>query len=97
MKLIYKKLKEVKMLPKMSQREDLTKPTLEKVFNYDDNFSIYWNGNKMFYVQQNGKIINWYFHSETVTTTKKAKEIAYDLRKCSLVSKKHNHHYVFNP
>ena len=67
----------------MSQREDLTKPTLEKVFNYNDNFSIYWNGNKMFYVQQNGKIVNWYFHSETVTTTKKAKEIAYDLRKCS--------------
>ena len=48
----------------------------DKWFFYDNDTAIFWDGDKMFQVQSDGKIVDSFEENETVTTTKKAEKIA---------------------
>jgi len=48
----------------------------DKWFFYDNDIAIFWDGDRMFQVQNDGKIVDSFEENETVTTTKKAEEIA---------------------
>jgi len=48
----------------------------DKWFFYDNDIAIFWDGDKTFQVQNDGKIVNQFKEKETVTTVKKAEEIA---------------------
>ena len=48
----------------------------DKWFFYDNDIAIFWDGDKTFQVQNDGKIVNQFEEKETVTTVKKAEEIA---------------------
>ena len=48
----------------------------DKWFFYDENVSIFWDGDKLFQVQNDRKIVDSFEELETVTTVEKAEQIA---------------------
>jgi len=48
----------------------------DKWFFYDNDIAIFWDGDRLFQVQNDGKIVDSFEENETVTTVKKAEEIA---------------------
>ena len=48
----------------------------DKWFFYDNDIAIFWDGDRMFQVQNDGKIVDSFEENETVTTVEKAEEIA---------------------
>ncbi len=50
----------------------------DKWFFYDEDIAIFWDGDKMFQVQNDGKIVDSFTEPETIATVEKAEQIADD-------------------
>ena len=50
----------------------------DKWFFYDEDIAVFWDGDKLFQVQNDGKIVDSFEEHETVTTVEKAEQIADD-------------------
>ena len=48
----------------------------DKWFFYDNDVAIFWDGDKMFQVQNDGKIVDSFTENETIATGEKAEQIA---------------------
>jgi len=48
----------------------------DKWFFYDNDVAIFWDGDKMFQVQNDGKIVDCFTENETIATVEKAEQIA---------------------
>ena len=47
----------------------------DKWFFYDENVAIFWDGDKLFQVQNDGKIVDSFTENETIATVEKAEQI----------------------
>ena len=50
----------------------------DKWFFYDENVAVFWDGDKLFQVQNDGKIVDSFTEPETIATVEKAEQIADD-------------------
>jgi len=48
----------------------------DKWFFYDEDVAIFWDGDKLFQVQNDGKIVDSFEENETIATVEKAEKIA---------------------
>jgi hypothetical protein len=50
----------------------------DKWFFYDEDVAIFWDGDRLFQVQNDGKIVDSFEENETIATVEKAEQIADD-------------------
>jgi len=48
----------------------------DKWFFYDENVAVFWDGDRLFQVQNDGKIVDSFTENETIATVEKAEKIA---------------------